>query len=156
MGNSESLIIFSEFPTMFLSVSLAPPFKSVRRPFLLSQFTQQIIRWRKEKRPRYRCTEIEQTVGIACRTTDKHILQHPASSAERTCIPYKIGTILPFRGIGKRHIGTYNLQIITILVTALCAFAGFSSSDSSTSLNLWRPITFSCCSTGSAFHATIS
>ena len=141
-GDYQSVILLQSFILIFL--------------FLFAQFSQQIVGRSKEKRSCYSCAEVKQTIGIPYRIADEHTFQHLPGRTERTCITDEVCAIFSLRRIGKRHVGTYNFQVITNISDGIMRILRFLLVRQLDIVKLTTPITFSCSSTGRAFHATIS
>src|SRR5580704_699795 len=68
-----------------------------------------------EQIPGYGAAEIQQSIVVACRPTDEHILQHLLDRSRRTRVANEIGAELALRGAAERHVVAEDLLLPSAL-----------------------------------------
>ena len=105
--------------------------------------------------------EVEDAVVVAGRVADEHVAQHLLGDRRACRVADEVGAELARAERGRTACCRAGSAApcrpsSTIVFSATCELAGLTSSGSSMSSSLVRPITRSCSSTGSAFQASRS
>src|SRR6266446_4410251 len=87
-----------------------------RRPGLVfGHVLQKCRRRHKEQVSGNGAAEVQQSVVVAGRAPDEHVLDHLFDSAGRTAVADEIGAKLTMRGSAERHVVAQNLDLFPVL-----------------------------------------